>query len=489
MQVIEEVANLKPRKEIIGLIGFLGILLSLVQYLGNRNLWLDEAMLAINFYERDFWDLLDPLVYDQVAPILFLWIEKILFEVLPGPEYALRLFPLMLFWFSILLFSKILPKFITQRNFIYVGFLLFVLNFNLIYYASEVKQYMGDVFSILLILCLTLMNKSNSTKIKYLTVVGPLLLFLSHITPFVLAGVFLYLMFGLNTKKEKRLFFILGLVWAIGFGFYYTVFVYGHPSKAFMLQFWENSLGFMPMTWEFDKLYFFFGQKFILVTRYMLGLDAIGKYIFLVLISLGISAFIFSKKEKFLLLLLLPLFIHLLLSALKMYPLESRLFLYSIPVWIILLVKGLESSKELISLKNRRLSKFVILLPIISIILGTKNRVDAGFPTKGTEIIETYELLESKRRQDEALFVTTSARPAYTLYQHAGIFEINESNVYFGRFVEEIDRHGQKGKQFWVMHCHFGPDVETQFGRIAKEKNLEILEAYIKNDTCLFLMK
>jgi hypothetical protein len=487
--VIEEKANLRPRNELLGLIGFLGIGLSLIQYLGNRNLWLDEAMLAINFFERDFAGLLEPLVYDQVAPILFLWIEKALFEILPGPEYALRLFPLVLFWVSIFLFSKILPKFISERNFIYVGLLLFVINFNLIYYASEVKQYMGDVFSVLLILFLTLLDKPNATKIKYLTVIGPLLLFLSHITPFVLAGVFLYFLFSVNNSKEKKLFVILFIVWAIGFGFYYATFVYGHPAKSFMLTFWENSLGFMPLTWEFDKLYFFFGQKFILVTRYMLGLDAIGKYIFLVIISLGIYAFFVNKNEKVLLLLLLPLFIHLLFSGLKMYPLEARLFLYSIPVWILLMVKGLEYLQDLISLKNVRLSKFVVLLPIVSVFFAVISRVEAGFPTKGTEIKETYKLLESKRQNGEALFVTTSARPAYTFYQYAGTFKSEESNVYMGIFEEEIDRYGQNGRQFWVMHCHFGPEVEMQFGRIAKEKNLEILESYIKNDSCLFLIK
>ena len=65
---------------------FSGIGLALFQFFSNRSLWFDEAMLAINIVHRDFDGLLKPLELNQVAPILFLQLEKIFFLALPQPR-------------------------------------------------------------------------------------------------------------------------------------------------------------------------------------------------------------------------------------------------------------------------------------------------------------------------------------------------------------------------------------------------------------------
>ena len=53
----------------------LGVLLRVARYLMDYPLWWDEAFLAVNFIRRGYLDLLRPLDYNQVCPILFLWIE------------------------------------------------------------------------------------------------------------------------------------------------------------------------------------------------------------------------------------------------------------------------------------------------------------------------------------------------------------------------------------------------------------------------------
>ena len=73
----------------------LGALLRLRQYLTGRSLWVDEAMLALNIVNRDFWGLLQPLDYDQGAPIGFLLVEKLFNSILGKHEFVLRLFPLL----------------------------------------------------------------------------------------------------------------------------------------------------------------------------------------------------------------------------------------------------------------------------------------------------------------------------------------------------------------------------------------------------------
>ena len=54
----------------------LGILIRLVRYLADYPIWHDEAFLACSLWDRDYVNLLRPLDYGQVAPWLFLAIER-----------------------------------------------------------------------------------------------------------------------------------------------------------------------------------------------------------------------------------------------------------------------------------------------------------------------------------------------------------------------------------------------------------------------------
>ena len=76
----------------------LGLTVRLVRYLVNYPIWHDEAFLAVNFIDRDYLDLLRPLDYAQVSPILFLWTELSVVAILGFSERTLRLFPRALPW-------------------------------------------------------------------------------------------------------------------------------------------------------------------------------------------------------------------------------------------------------------------------------------------------------------------------------------------------------------------------------------------------------
>jgi hypothetical protein len=54
-----------------------GMALRVVEFVRDRPLWLDEAMLSLNIAARSFARLARPLDYDQSAPIAYLWLERL----------------------------------------------------------------------------------------------------------------------------------------------------------------------------------------------------------------------------------------------------------------------------------------------------------------------------------------------------------------------------------------------------------------------------
>ena len=85
----------------------LGVLLRIARYAMNYPLWWDEAFVAVNFIRRGYIDLLRPLDYGQVCPILFLWCELTAVKLLGFSEWSLRLLPLVSSVASLVLFRHV----------------------------------------------------------------------------------------------------------------------------------------------------------------------------------------------------------------------------------------------------------------------------------------------------------------------------------------------------------------------------------------------
>jgi hypothetical protein len=71
----------------------LGTGIRLHEFLNDRTLWLDEARLALNVVNRSYLQLLQPLDYDQGAPIAFLFFERLIIQLLGNNEHNLRRLP------------------------------------------------------------------------------------------------------------------------------------------------------------------------------------------------------------------------------------------------------------------------------------------------------------------------------------------------------------------------------------------------------------
>src|SRR5258708_6442687 len=85
----------------------LGVVVRLVRFFLEFPLSADEYQLSVSLLDRGFPELLQPLGYNQVAPIGFLWIELAFVRLCGFSELSLRLFPVVCGVGSLLLFRRV----------------------------------------------------------------------------------------------------------------------------------------------------------------------------------------------------------------------------------------------------------------------------------------------------------------------------------------------------------------------------------------------
>ena len=89
--------------------------LRLTQYFARGSFWLDECAIALNLRDRNYAELLQPLDYNQVAPIGFLLTTKFFINHLGQNELSYRIIPAFSGVFSIVLLYLFVRKFATTR--------------------------------------------------------------------------------------------------------------------------------------------------------------------------------------------------------------------------------------------------------------------------------------------------------------------------------------------------------------------------------------
>ncbi len=182
----------------------LGLAVRLVRYLVVYPIWHDEAFLAVNFLDRGYLDLLRPLDYSQVSPVLFLWIELTAVRLLGFSEWSLRLFPALCGLASVLLFRHVAARLLRGLALVLaVG--IFATAFYPIRHAAEVKPYASDLFSALILLALAIAWWRSPGRSRWwwlLAAVVPFLLALSYPAVFIAAGLSLAL--GQDALRQRR---------------------------------------------------------------------------------------------------------------------------------------------------------------------------------------------------------------------------------------------------------------------------------------------
>lgn len=396
-----------------------GILLSVINLFNFRSLWHDEACLALNIIDKNMTELLSPLEHDQVAPIGFLLTEKIFTFVLGESDWSLRVFPLFGFLLSIYLIYSLTAKILDDKTFGLFASAFFATSLLSLQYSTEVKQYMFDVtFTLAILLSTIIYNGSSSPKQSWLYAsVGALAIWYSNISIILLFTSGLYSIYKTYYSEDQKylpLAYILGL-WSFVFGLYYLMFIHDHPTRGHMVSYWQDA--FLPN----DILSFDFWQslKVKFFTYFGLLRNKIYAFILLPLFIFG-TIFLFNKKRPYLFLLLFPLFIHLILAYLQLYPFHTRLILYLLPTLILIIICGFYSLGTLFKI-NKTLVFYTIPCCLVTNLSIVKIH---GFPTENEELKTSMAYIDSEFSKGDKIYVYYGAYYAFNFYRH--IFDSNE---------------------------------------------------------------
>lgn len=399
----------------IGVVFLVGVVLRLRQYLTGRSLWVDEAMLALNIVNRDFIHLFKPLDFDQGAPVGFLLIEK-LFNVLLGRhELVLRLFPVILGLLSLWTFYLLLKRF-TQGTGLVLALALFAFNPRLVYYSSEVKQYITDVFITigLLLLASYFFEKPSRNGIGILALTGFLALWFSYPALFILAGIGITLFISTVQKRDFAdlgLIAGLGVFWLANVGLLFTLTLGDLQNNSYMQEYWQEAFAPMPpwsnWEWYWDSFQANANSHFAVTFA----------PVFLLLLMLTGWVVMFKQKKDRAVVIVWMLFITLLASSLTLYPSLERMALFLVPIGILLVGISLNSLIE--TLHSRPvLAGIVTLLAGVYLFYGAIPLTVEQFvsPKYFEHIRPTMEFLEGSWQDGDVIYISNGGVPAFEYY-------------------------------------------------------------------------
>ena len=165
----------------------MGVVLRLRQYLADRSLWLDEAMLANVLLSHPLHDLvLAPLPDNQAAPPATLALMRAGVVLLGTTERALRVLPMLAGVVALVAAWRLAARLYSSRAARCCLIGLVALSPTLVYYSAEVKQYALDAAACLVLLHLGL-RVDGGGRMR-LGLAGTIAPWLSHPALFLLPG-------------------------------------------------------------------------------------------------------------------------------------------------------------------------------------------------------------------------------------------------------------------------------------------------------------
>ncbi len=449
-----------PRQLTGRLLALLGVLLGLavlfrLSDLGVRNLWTDEAWVALAALKSTP---AAALAAGQSTPPLYLLTLWALAQVFGGSEVVLRSLSFILGMGTVFLFWLLARK-LVRPGAALVGLAAVACSPVMVYFSKELKQYSGDAFFAVLMVLLAERWRSQEGAGGWLALAGCGVLGLgfSHTLIFILPVVGAVLWLHLPRARPWRLP-LLGLLWALSFAAYYLMF-YRHQVDPTLVAYWSKDF-----------------PDFSGVVPFLIWLGAaLGRYLSYFLGHWGpvwgLPALLFALiilgrqgPRRLPLYLGGPLLLALAASALHRYPFMahhggSRLMLFSAPMLYLVVAVGMTAVWAYLWQKRQRLMALSLAALLLMVLRPVELVLENLHPAMNrSEIQPLVVYLERHLKPTDRIYVYYHA-----IYPFRYYFRGDGHQVIFGKSCVEAglvlpEDNNLPASRLWLIGGHF-PDL------------------------------
>ena len=318
----------------LGLIFLLGIFLRTKMYFISNVFEDDECRLAITLLDKNMWQMFLPLLDAQSAPPLFLCVEKFITYIFGYKEQAMIFVPYAAGILNLFMIYKLASSYFKKRISVLISVFIFAMSGPLILFSTIFKQYSTDVLTGLL--CLYYLPKINikELNLKKHILLGMILIILPFVS--LPSLFFIGAFFILNFKDSPKRIISLLAPFVIVMSAYY--FFNLAPSKANLdyvfPDFWVD--GFLSLSFKDFIRLMLVNIKFDFIPN-TLSLFS------LILLFWGAVLCVLERTNKTSIFILTTACLVLLASFINVYPLLGRVGLYSISMFLLLMLKPLDT--------------------------------------------------------------------------------------------------------------------------------------------------
>jgi hypothetical protein len=326
-----------------------GAALRIFQYASDTSLWYDELSIVRNLVHRsEARLLLEPLGYDQVAPVGFMVAEKAISRVLGQSDMAFRFLLLPISLAALVLFLRLAERLLDGYA-VPFAVAMFAIGAPFIRYAAEIKSYGIDMAAMigLALIALALRDPDSTAERCVLGgLTGAILVWFSQPAVFVLAGIGAALSLAWwrdRDPRTRRALVVTIPIWAVASAAA-TFVAIRHvtpATRAYMDEFWRVRNGFFPRPfrepgdalWLWDRVLELLSDPTVLRYRW--------PALFGGLIVLGLVA-LWRRNRVGALVLLGPFAVGVLAAVTQQFPLKTRVALYLLPIFVLAAAEGAE---------------------------------------------------------------------------------------------------------------------------------------------------
>ena len=330
-----------------------GAALRIYQYASDTSLWFDELSIVRNLVHRSASRLLmEPLGYDQVAPVGFMVAEKAISRVLGESDLAFRFLLLPVGLATLVLFLWLAERLLDGYA-VPFAVATFAIGAPFIRYSAEIKQYGIDIAAVIALSLIALRLRERDSTVAQCAlggVAGGVLVWFSQPTVFVLAGLGAALLLAwlrVRAPQTRRTALVTVPIWAVASAAA-TLVAIRHitpATRAYMDQFWRYRNGFFPRPfkkpgdalWLWDRVLELFRDPMVLRYRW--------PALYGVLAIVGLVA-LWRRNRFGALVLLGPVSVGVLAAIAQQFPFKTRVALYVLPVLILAVAQGAEWTRR-----------------------------------------------------------------------------------------------------------------------------------------------